>query len=259
MNERSKVKRDMNRDPITKAPGSHPVGTGLGAAGGAVAGAAIGGLFGPLGMLVGGGVGALAGGGAGHAVGERVNPTGEIEYWSSESQNRDYYDSELDFDRDYLPAYRHGWESRSTLHDRDWDDGVEEELQTDWDTVRGDSSLEWDEARPAVRDAWDRTDQTYRAYSGVDSYFQDRYSDTDYYDTAYEYDDYRPAYRFGTYARSQYPEREWDDRLESELKREWKEFKGDSRLTWDKAKYAARDAWDSVERALPGDFDNDGR
>jgi hypothetical protein len=26
-----RVKRDANRDPITDAPGSHPVGTGLGA------------------------------------------------------------------------------------------------------------------------------------------------------------------------------------------------------------------------------------
>lgn len=259
MKDRTQAKRDMNRDPITDAPGSHPVGTGLGAAGGAVAGAAIGAMFGPLGMLIGGGAGAIAGGGVGHAAGERVNPTGEMEYWSGEYQNRDYYDSDRDFDRDYLPAYRHGWESRSTFQDRDWDDDVEQDLQTNWNEVRGDSSLEWDDARPAVRDAWDRTDQTYRAYSGTDSYFAERYNDADYYDDSFEYNDYRPAYRFGTYARSQYPDREWDDRLEANLKSEWEEFKGESKLGWNKAKYAARDAWHSVERALPGDFDNDGR
>ena len=33
---------DANRDPITGAPGAHPVGTGVGAAGGGAAGAAIG-------------------------------------------------------------------------------------------------------------------------------------------------------------------------------------------------------------------------
>ena len=33
--------RDMNRDPISGAPGAHPVGTGVGATGGAVAGAAV--------------------------------------------------------------------------------------------------------------------------------------------------------------------------------------------------------------------------
>ena len=37
-NERGK---DLNEDPITGEPGSHPVGTGLGAAGGAAAGAAL--------------------------------------------------------------------------------------------------------------------------------------------------------------------------------------------------------------------------
>src|SRR5688500_11089294 len=32
--------RDLNRDPITEEPGAHPIGTGIGATGGAVAGAA---------------------------------------------------------------------------------------------------------------------------------------------------------------------------------------------------------------------------
>ena len=35
-----------NRDPLTKEPGSHPVGTGLGSAGGAAAGVAIGAAIG---------------------------------------------------------------------------------------------------------------------------------------------------------------------------------------------------------------------
>ena len=66
---------DLNLDPITDEPGSHPLGTGVGAAGGAVAGAAIGAVAGPVGAAVGGVVGAIAGGLAGHAVGEQVNPT----------------------------------------------------------------------------------------------------------------------------------------------------------------------------------------
>ena len=43
---------DMNLDPISGAPGAHPVGVGLGGTGGAVAGAAIGSLLGPIGTLV---------------------------------------------------------------------------------------------------------------------------------------------------------------------------------------------------------------
>ena len=49
--------RDMNRDPITGEPGSHPVGTGVGSAGAAAIGAALGAPFGPIGMLVGGAIG----------------------------------------------------------------------------------------------------------------------------------------------------------------------------------------------------------
>lgn len=69
-----------NRDPLSGAPGSHPVGTGIGSAGGAAAGAAIGGAVGgPAGVLVGGAIGAVAGGVTGHAAGESANPTVEHE------------------------------------------------------------------------------------------------------------------------------------------------------------------------------------
>jgi len=40
---------DLNLDPLTDEPGSHPVGTGVGAAGGALAGAAMGAVAGPIG------------------------------------------------------------------------------------------------------------------------------------------------------------------------------------------------------------------
>ena len=45
--------------------------------------------------------------------------------------------------------------------------------------------------------------------------------------------------------------------------RDWDRAKGTSRLGWEKAKYASRDAWqrvsDTVERAIPGDSDRDGK
>ncbi|HYC91623.1 MAG TPA: hypothetical protein VEO54_20555 [Thermoanaerobaculia bacterium] len=50
---------DSPNHPITGEPGSHPVGTGLGAA---AVGAALGAPFGPIGILVGGAIGAVAGG-----------------------------------------------------------------------------------------------------------------------------------------------------------------------------------------------------
>jgi len=68
-----------NRDPITGAPGAHPVGVGLGAAaGGIAAGAAAGTLAaGPVGTVVGAAVGAVAGGLGGKAVAEHFDPTME--------------------------------------------------------------------------------------------------------------------------------------------------------------------------------------
>ena len=66
-----------NRDPITGAPGAHPVGVCLGAAAGGIAvGAAAGTLAaGPVGTVVGAAVGAVAGGLGGKAVAEHFDPT----------------------------------------------------------------------------------------------------------------------------------------------------------------------------------------
>ena len=74
---------DANRDPLTGAPGSHPIGTAAGAVAGAVAaGAAAGTLAaGPIGTVVGAAVGALAGGLAGKGIAEMIDPTVEDRYW----------------------------------------------------------------------------------------------------------------------------------------------------------------------------------
>lgn len=251
--------RDMNRDPITGQPGSHPIGTGVGAAGGALAGAAAGAFFGPIGLLVGTALGAMAGGATGHAVAESVDPTPEVDYWRETYRTRPYASTSYDYDRDYAPAYRFGVESRNQYRDRTWDDSLESDLKSSWESTKADSRLAWNDAKHAVRDSWDRTDRTYRTYDTTDKYWSDRYSGQNYFDKQYTYDDYRPAYRYGTYARSQYSGREWDDRLENDLASGWDRAKGTSKLTWEKAKQAVRDGWHSVERAMPGDADGDGR
>jgi phage tail tape-measure protein len=65
-----------NRDPISGEPGSHPVGTGIGAAGGVTTGAIIGGIVGgPIGGVIGAAIGGAVGGRTGHEVAEGVNPT----------------------------------------------------------------------------------------------------------------------------------------------------------------------------------------
>jgi hypothetical protein len=251
--------RDMNRDPISGEPGSHPVGTGVGSAGGAGLGAALGAPFGPIGALIGGAIGAIAGGAAGHAAGESIDPTGETEYWKTTHTSRPYYDKNNTWD-DYEPAYRTGWETRSKFGDRKWDDKLENDLKNSWETTKGKSKLGWENAKDAVRDAWDRTDRTFSTYNKTDETFREKYNSASYADKAYEYDrDYKPAYRYGTMSRHRYSDRTWDSNLENDLARDWERTKGASRLTWEKAKDATKDAWHGVERALPGDADKDGR
>lgn len=236
---------DLNRDPISGTPGSHPVGVGVGGvAGGAAAGAIAGTFFGPIGTLIGAAVGVVAGAAAGKGVAERIDPTGEIEYWREESRSRDYVDPTRDFDKEYAAAYGYGLQGREKYAGRTWDD-TEEELQRDWRSARGTSSLEWDEAREAVRDSWDRADRTYSTYENTDRHFASRFDTVGYRAGDETFEDYRPAYRYGTQTRANYGDREWDDKLENELKEGWDKTKGKSRLTWERAKAAVKDAFSS--------------
>src|SRR2546430_4625041 len=73
--------KDENRDPITDAPGAHPVGVGVGAAGAGAAGALIGSVAGPMGSAVGAVVGAVAGGVGGKGVGQAGEPTAPDGLW----------------------------------------------------------------------------------------------------------------------------------------------------------------------------------
>jgi hypothetical protein len=159
-NLENKEARDANRDPITGAPGSHPVGTGIGAAGGGAAGAAIGSVIPGAGTVVGAvagaAIGAVAGGVAGKAAAEAVNPTEEDAYWRENYQSRPYVEQGRDY-AEYEPAYRHGYTAYTRYPERNFEE-IEPDLRRDWETARGETSdLDWDRgARDASRDAWQR-------------------------------------------------------------------------------------------------------
>jgi hypothetical protein len=149
---------DKNRDPLSGAPGAHPIGTGAGAAGGAATGAAIGtAIGGPVGFAVGGVAGAVAGGLAGKGIAEAVNPTAEDEYWRENYTSRPYVAQGTSYDT-LQPAYRYGWESHQRYDGRSWTD-VEDDLRSGWDKARGSSKMKWDDAKHATRDAWNRLDE----------------------------------------------------------------------------------------------------
>lgn len=151
-------KGEPNRDPITGAPGAHPVGTGLGAAaGGMAAGAAAGSVAGPVGTIAGAAVGAIAGGLIGKGVAEAIDPTAEEAYWSKNYTSEPYYERGYTY-ADYHPGFRTGWEGRSRYEGRTFDE-VENDLEFDYARNRGKSRLDWEKNRQAARAAWERFDK----------------------------------------------------------------------------------------------------
>jgi hypothetical protein len=151
--------RAAHRDPITNAPGAHPLGVGVGAtAGGIAAGAAVGTMAGPVGTAIGAAVGAIAGGLVGKGVAELIDPTLEDAYWRSNYQTRPYVVGDMSYD-DYGPAYRYGVASYAAAPGLNFDE-AEPRLADGWEGARGDSRLAWDDARHATRDAWDRVHDT---------------------------------------------------------------------------------------------------
>ena len=166
MSNVKKPKPETNPDPITGAPGSHPVGTGVGAAlGGAAAGAAAASVAGPVGTVVGAAAGAVVGGLAGKGVAEAIDPTVEDAYWRENFKRRPYVRHDATFD-DYGPAYGYGVNAYSKYDGRSFED-VEANLAREWNAARGKSTLEWRDARSATRDAWDRvSDSVERAVPG---------------------------------------------------------------------------------------------
>lgn len=145
--------RDLNLDPLSHEPGAHPVGTGVGAAGGAVAGAAAGALAGPAGAAIGGVAGAVAGGLAGKAAAEGINPTTEEAYWREQYMHEPYYRADRVYG-DYGPAYELGWSAYTTYGGSF--ENAQQQLASDWEQRRRESRLGWAEAMPASRAAWIR-------------------------------------------------------------------------------------------------------
>ncbi len=150
---------DLNRDPITGEPGSHPLGTGVGSASAGAAGASIGAAGGPIGAAVGGVIGAVVGAAIGHNVAEGVNPTAERAYWEESYDKEPYYEEGETFD-DYDPAYKLGYVRYSVYGDRSPEE-AESALEKDWEGSKGNSRLTWDKAKLAARAGWNRVERTF--------------------------------------------------------------------------------------------------
>jgi hypothetical protein len=151
-----------NADPLTNAPGSHPIETGVGAAAmGAVSGMAAGAVTGPVGAAVGAAVGAVVGGYAGKGVGEMIDPTTEDRWLRDNFASRPYVQQGDTFEK-YQPAYRYGAEAECQ-HGADKFESIEGELESDWHNRTEDPVMRWKHVRDAVKDSYERTAQIRRA------------------------------------------------------------------------------------------------
>ena len=102
-------------------------------------------------------VGAVVGGLAGKGVAEKIDPTREDAYWRENYKTRPYIGQDDRYE-DYGPAYGYGVSAFTRYPDQDFDD-VESDLSREWASARGTSTLGWDRARDATRDAWTRVAQ----------------------------------------------------------------------------------------------------
>ncbi|HEY0970008.1 MAG TPA: hypothetical protein VGE02_03415 [Gemmatimonadales bacterium] len=147
--------RDLNDERRDDVPvDGEAVGGVSGLAAGAAIGAATGG---PLGAVIGAAAGALAGVGVAKGVEALVDADAEDAYWRDNYSTRPYAAADRDYDH-YRPAYRYGWEAQTRYSNRRYDD-LEPELERDWESYRGTSSLTWADARHATRDAWNRIER----------------------------------------------------------------------------------------------------
>jgi hypothetical protein len=81
-------------------------------------------------------------------------------------------------------------------------------------------------------------------------HWKDTYPSRPYANTAFGYDEYAPAYRYGweSFDRSEDENGTFED-AENDMSRGWDKAKGASKLKWEQAKDASRDAWNRVSHA----------
>jgi len=79
-----------------------------------------------------------------------------------------------------------------------------------------------------------------------EKYWEKEYTNRPYSQDGKRYQEYRPAYRYGVEAVNKYPDKRFVE-IEGRLSRNWPKSRGESHLTWSKAKPAVQDAH---ERAI---------
>ncbi len=88
------------------------------------------------------------------ALSRKMDPTVEDAYWRSHYTQRPYVDPDTAYEV-YQAAYRTGYEGHGQYPGEKFEE-VEAHLQRDYENSRSNSTLSWEKASPAARDAWNR-------------------------------------------------------------------------------------------------------
>jgi uncharacterized protein (TIGR02271 family) len=157
---------------------------------------------------------------------------------------------------DYEPAYRYGYSLRDDARyaGRDWD-AIEADARRDWETRYPGSA--WERMKAAVRRGWERTkdaltpDSMQRSSAYDDDYYR-RDWQSNYASLGGTYEDYEPAYRYGSSLRNdaRYANRDWGA-IEADARRDWEtRYPGSA---WERMKGAVRRGWERTKDALTPD------
>lgn len=76
-------------------------------------------------------------------------------YWRDYYPSSTYYNDSRNYST-YEPAYRYGYDLYNRNAGKTYDDLNQDDLQKDWNSIRGNSNLDWNDAQEATRDAYNR-------------------------------------------------------------------------------------------------------
>src|SRR5688572_3481873 len=92
----------------------------------------------------------------GLAAGEDLDEVAEGDYWRQNFRRQPYFQAGTPYEH-YEPGFRYGWQSAlADEHAGGEFEDVESELERSWDALHGENAQDWEEARSAARDAWER-------------------------------------------------------------------------------------------------------
>lgn len=84
------------------------------------------------------------------------------DHWRESYVTRPYYqEAQLDtpdlaYDRDFSKAYELGSRARSEHDGNTRFEDVEDNLKESWEELKAESRLKWEQAKQAIKDAWDK-------------------------------------------------------------------------------------------------------